>query len=814
MELRSGTSGYGKLIFGFDAAQQLYSRTDQTGAVMENRRDLAGRVFQRDYRASAGSAILDSDLLTYDRVSRLLSGTKGRFSNTISLTYDVAGRVESESLAIAGKTYTVQSEYDQRGQLSKLTYPDASVVDRTYTARGQLEQVLYQGLVYDTRTYDDGGRPQTITYRNGVVTTDVWRDDSNGMDNLLEQITTTHPSGVTAVNDKVGDFSFQYDANQNITWQTITGTLSPYGFEQSQFDNEDRLVQWNRKDGNKDQSWILSFERDWTSFTEQATTTARTHNNAHEIVTLGSQTLQHDVKGNLTQSTGNQSYGWDQDNHLIDADYNGGGTDVTFEYDVLGRRVGKSVNGQYSHVYVYANDQVLMEYERGTDTGYRKYLYGSYVDEPTVMFRPWNGGWAAQYYHRNSRFDVVALTWPSGKVAERYAYDAYGNPVIMAPGGGIRSQPATDNPYLFTGRRRDKETGLYYFRARYFDSELGRFLSRDPSGYPDGMNSYGAYMVPNYQDPYGLQSSGNPTLEVLKSLGRGISSLWTRTHPRHNPPPCGMFPHRPEPKHWDEPIKDSFLLTPLANELRALEDDHDTVTRNLAENSNFSPAEQASIARKFTAANALGIRGIDDSFHKHDAVDGHVQSSGERFVDGVTGSITLGSTVIPAGRAIGRTGSRMAGRGTRAGTSAATREGAVVAGNAGEEVITRAQRVLDPANRNKVVLDENVFFMEDELRRAGFDVEKVVAGTKDPVIRKQLEDSGARFVTQNYKDFKGLDGVIRVSGSPRPIEEQLRMTMNSLEIARVNPEVFARMKQIPASGINIKMVKPPPTPSK
>ena len=61
-----------------------------------------------------------------------------------------------------------------------------------------------------------------------------------------------------------------------------------------------------------------------------------------------------------------------------------------------------------------------------------------------------------------------------------------------------------DNPYLFTGQRFDEETGLYYFRARYYDADQGRFINRDPLGYVDGMNLYEGYFIPNGIDPYGL----------------------------------------------------------------------------------------------------------------------------------------------------------------------------------------------------------------------------------------------------------------------------------------------------------------------
>jgi len=74
--------------------------------------------------------------------------------------------------------------------------------------------------------------------------------------------------------------------------------------------------------------------------------------------------------------------------------------------------------------------------------------------------------------------------------------------------------PAEDvalQPYGYTGRRYDNETKLWYFRARYFDDTLGRFIARDPMGYVDGMSMYRGYFVPGGMDPWGLvESSVNP----------------------------------------------------------------------------------------------------------------------------------------------------------------------------------------------------------------------------------------------------------------------------------------------------------------
>jgi RHS repeat-associated protein len=93
---------------------------------------------------------------------------------------------------------------------------------------------------------------------------------------------------------------------------------------------------------------------------------------------------------------------------------------------------------------------------------------------------------------------VTDLTDSTGVTAKSYAYDAYGN--IVDQTGTV------DQPYTYTGREFDAETGLYYYRARYYDPTIGRFLQKDPIGYPGDIKFY-RYVRNNpirFRDPYGL----------------------------------------------------------------------------------------------------------------------------------------------------------------------------------------------------------------------------------------------------------------------------------------------------------------------
>ena len=101
----------------------------------------------------------------------------------------------------------------------------------------------------------------------------------------------------------------------------------------------------------------------------------------------------------------------------------------------------------------------------------------------------------------------------AGVMAEGpYTYDAYGQGPTSA---GV--------PFKYTGRRLDPETGLYYYRARYYSASLGRFLQTDPIGYADQMNLYGYVSNDpvNLTDPSGACPWCIPALIFLAKEGAG-----------------------------------------------------------------------------------------------------------------------------------------------------------------------------------------------------------------------------------------------------------------------------------------------------
>ena len=118
--------------------------------------------------------------------------------------------------------------------------------------------------------------------------------------------------------------------------------------------------------------------------------------------------------------------------------------------------------------------------DTGTTTA--KYVYGTGIDEVLTMKKGAN----TYCYHFDGLGSVANISNSSGVKVESYSYDIYGKATIRDGSGNPLTESAIGNPYMFTGRRFDKESGLNYYRARYYSQELGRFLTPDPYIGQDG----------------------------------------------------------------------------------------------------------------------------------------------------------------------------------------------------------------------------------------------------------------------------------------------------------------------------------------
>jgi len=220
------------------------------------------------------------------------------------------------------------------------------------------------------------------------------------------------------------------------------------------------------------------------------------YNSSNQLTSTPAATFTYDGNGNTVtkvDSTGTTQYNWDFENRLSSVVLPGTAGTVTFKYDPFGRRVQKSSASGATN-YLYDGSNSLEEIDQ-SGTLLARYAQGAGIDAPLAEAR----GRTSGFYEQDGLGSVTSLSGSIGGLADTYTYNSFG--ILTASTG------STGNQFQYTGRDYDSETGLRYYRARYYDPAVGRFLSEDPIGF-DGGNNFYAYVENDpidWADPFGLR---------------------------------------------------------------------------------------------------------------------------------------------------------------------------------------------------------------------------------------------------------------------------------------------------------------------
>lgn len=176
-------------------------------------------------------------------------------------------------------------------------------------------------------------------------------------------------------------------------------------------------------------------------------------------------------------------------------------------YDAAGRRLWTWDGTSGTNWFVYDGSQVVADLNEAGGM-VRSYVWGPGIDNLLSM-TSYGASTNTYYALKDHLGSVLAMTDASGNIVETYKYDAWGRTTVYGSSGGELTASAIGNRYCWQGREYSFRTGLYYFRARWYEPVTGRWLSNDPIGISGGLNQYvfcGNNPV-DFRDPLGLCKS-------------------------------------------------------------------------------------------------------------------------------------------------------------------------------------------------------------------------------------------------------------------------------------------------------------------
>ncbi|MEF2174967.1 MAG: RHS repeat-associated core domain-containing protein, partial [Candidatus Absconditabacteria bacterium] len=466
-----------KVEYTYNEMGSVKKKIDPNGTIITYNYDNLDRLVNKDIQLGTGVGGITAEYYDYDQFGRLLSGSDSN-GNLLTFVYDSLGRLTQETNA-NGKI--VEYEYDDLGNLTKINYGIGKVIKYEYDELGRNTKVYWNNELVNTQDYE-GLNLKATKYGNGV-------DIEYLRDSLFRLSQMSHKNGT-------GDILFQYDYTYDKVNNIIKLSDTDYIY-----DSLYRLENIEYASGSKDINYQgFGYDKMGNRISQDLGGEIREYNtnilnqytNLSGGIYSGENQISfvYDNNGNITQTDKYKFY-YDYLNRIIEIKEINGQLVAHYDYDVLGRRIKKTSQNQTIE-YSYSGKNVVEEQEQvGTGALVSKsYVNGLGLDNLIA----YELGEEIYYFQRNHLGSVVGLTDSSGNLVIEYDYDEFGATFVKVGNLIVPIENYGGNDYnnsrLFTGREYDKESGLYYLRARYYDSELGRFISRDPIGMADDVNLY------------------------------------------------------------------------------------------------------------------------------------------------------------------------------------------------------------------------------------------------------------------------------------------------------------------------------------
>ncbi len=535
------TGGSDVVTYTYNRSTQVTTMKDQSGLVHTYTYDSLGRQ-TRDEVTAWGSSTVDQTIkkLTTgydDRGMVVLAesyGTGSAAKNSVALHYNGWRQLAQETQGHDGGTarsivygYETGASISNTIRRTSVTYPSgqtsAPVLNYHYGSTG----TDHGNALSRVSSIKDGGTAiinyqylgfsQFVDVNYPVPATHLSlgtsADNYAGLDRFGRPITIAWLlSGTALVKGQ-----YRYDRGSNRQWRYDAAAQAAGVTTEDQWYEYDGLYQVSGFQRGtlvgtfpgfsgltpvaQNEAWTYDALGNWLGYINDALNQTRQFNKVNEITTIAGPTgvisPLYDPTGNMTTMpavdhwTTAQTLTWDAWNRLVKVTEDST-TIAEYTYDALFRRVTKTVSGNTRRFYYGDQWQILEEYTGSAANPEVRYWYGLYGINDISRRQRYSSGTTLQddLYALRDTMNVVALVSASGgTVTQRMAYDAFGNTRFLTAAWAAGTNLADWN-YLFHAHFNDAETGLYQMRLRYYQANLGIWLSRDPIAEKGGVNMY------------------------------------------------------------------------------------------------------------------------------------------------------------------------------------------------------------------------------------------------------------------------------------------------------------------------------------
>ena len=330
-------------------------------------------------------------------------------------------------------------------------------------------------------SYDALSRRTQLTRPNGITT-------NYNYDSLSHLLSVLHQAGTNILDG--ASYTYDLAGNRTSKGNYLNGVTSNYTY--------DPLYQLTQVTQGTSTTESYSYDAVGNRLSSSGVPNY-SYNSSNELTSNSTGSYTYDANGNTLSDPQGRSFTWDFENRLTQAIVPGsnGGT-TTFKYDPFGRRIQKSGPLGTTN-YLYEGVNPLEEVDAGGNQSAR------YTQEPRVDSALALSGGSTAYYETDGQNSITTLSDPSGALLATYTFDSFGS--LTASTG------SSNNSLRYSGRQFDLDTGLYYYRARYYQPSAGRFVSEDPLGFSGDDVDFYSYVgnAPiDFVDPFGLGRVNSP----------------------------------------------------------------------------------------------------------------------------------------------------------------------------------------------------------------------------------------------------------------------------------------------------------------